>query len=289
MKTKLQLLVSVASLLAFTGASNAKVLNLNDSHINAILNSPNTIQVANNFSVPEIDKSADIRKIKNDNIIDNTTGDLSVNSYHHDGGGGYGDLHYYMNIGAGIGLGISSGVFNSQIFDGTESTGTLTYTPAVGFYFSSERAFGDNIAVGGMFTYQSCSAMYKYSVTQTNQVFTGTYDMYGQPIYQTQTTTSNGSDNLAIVGYSFALKITYNFTMSDDKLDPYISLLLGYSFAVYTDDANAFDQNGLGGYVVGVAGGIRYWFTDNVGVFGELGYTSGGGYMLANGGLALKF
>lgn len=301
MKTKLQILVSIASLVAFTGVSNARVLSLNDSHINAILNSPNTLNVANDFSIADNNRTNVIMNAESpasNQTTDNAQSDLSVDSYHHGGGGGGSDeRHYYINIGAGIALGISSGVFdaliNSQYGTGSvgggnsTETGTLTYSPAVGFYFSSERGFGDHIAVGAMFNYQTCTAVYKY----TASVYTQTgVDQFGNPVYGYVTAT--GSDNLSMGAFAFALKITYNITMTNEKLDPYVSLFLGYCFGAFTD--NSSGANGIGGGllaggVIGLAGGIRYWFIENVGVFAELGYTSGGGYMLANGGLAIKF
>ena len=298
MKTKLQLLVSIASLLAFTEASNAKVMSLNDSHINAILNTPSTLKVTNDLNVADISRKSAI--LNTDNSASTFApdksqadlSDLSVNSYHHGGSSssGSGERHYYINIGAGFALGISDGVFNPEIDQqyGASSPGTFTYSPAVGFYFSSERAFGDHIAIGAMFNYQTCTATYKYTASVYEQVGT---DMYGNPIYGYANVTN--TDNLSFGAFAFALKITYNITMSDEKLDPYVSLFLGYTFGGFTDNTSSVNSGaGLGliaGGVVGLAGGFRYWFIENVGVFGEIGFTSGGGFMLINAGLAIKF
>src|SRR5579872_3691698 len=92
MKTKLQILVSIASLLAFTEVSNAKVVSLNDSHINAILNTPSTLKVGNDLNIADISRSNVILNADNSTSTsapDKTQvdlSDLSVDSYHHGGG-----------------------------------------------------------------------------------------------------------------------------------------------------------------------------------------------------------
>ncbi len=74
-----------------------------------------------------------------------------------------------------------------------------------------------------------------------------------------------------------------------DKLDTYAGILLGYHIVKwkYTGNSSAFENNSTGSavYFSGFIG-ARYYFSDNFGVYVELGSGSLG---LANLGVALKF
>lgn len=76
-----------------------------------------------------------------------------------------------------------------------------------------------------------------------------------------------------------------------DKLDCYAGLMLGYNIAKATYSTTdpsrgniAYTGASYGGFAYSVFAGARYRFTDNIGVFGELGY----GISILNIGLNVK-
>lgn len=71
-----------------------------------------------------------------------------------------------------------------------------------------------------------------------------------------------------------------------DKLDTYTGLLLGYNIYSYTYDASYFGAKGSAGTVTFAwFAGARYYFSDNFGVLGEIGY----GIAYLTVGVSLKF
>lgn len=84
----------------------------------------------------------------------------------------------------------------------------------------------------------------------------------------------------------------YNEWHGNEKLDTYGGLMLAYRSIAYTDDTNygpagnpgtySYSGSGLG---LSVFVGTRYYFSDNVAVFGELGY----GLTTLQLGVAFKF
>ena len=84
----------------------------------------------------------------------------------------------------------------------------------------------------------------------------------------------------------------FNEFVKIDKLDLYAGLMLGYNIASETFSSTdpsrtniAYYGSSYGGFAYSFFGGARYRFTDNIGVFGELGY----GISILNIGLNIKF
>jgi hypothetical protein len=84
-------------------------------------------------------------------------------------------------------------------------------------------------------------------------------------------------------------RAAYHFDLGVDKLDPYAGAMLGYNAASLTldpDPGPPFNNIAAGGGVIlGGFVGARYYVTDNIGAFAELGYGLG----LATVGVAYKF
>ena len=113
----------------------------------------------------------------------------------------------------------------------------------------------------------------------------------------------NGNGNFAYTyidkytwTYNIAgLRAAYHFTPQNDKLDAYGGLMLGNNFASstfstvtspYCDKHEVvFTGKDYGGFVAAAFLGARYRFTNNIGVYGELGY----GVTYLNLGLNLRF
>ncbi len=86
----------------------------------------------------------------------------------------------------------------------------------------------------------------------------------------------------------FAVRGNYHFIFMD-KLDPYAGISLGYVATIYNykgDDPfmDDFDYD-AGKFAPGVYVGARYFFTENIAVFAELGYQ----LTLFNFGATFKF
>lgn len=82
------------------------------------------------------------------------------------------------------------------------------------------------------------------------------------------------------------LRGSYHFEVSSDKLDPYVGALIGYNAASVSVSNSAFSNAVVagGGLAYGGHVGARYYLTDNLAGFGELGY--GLGYLTL--GIAYK-
>lgn len=83
----------------------------------------------------------------------------------------------------------------------------------------------------------------------------------------------------------------YHFLESNDNLDAYFMVGAGYgnrSFTFESTDPNYTDEtiDGLIPVASRIGVGMRYFFTDNIGVNLAIGFGQGG---LVNGGLSLKF
>ena len=74
--------------------------------------------------------------------------------------------------------------------------------------------------------------------------------------------------NIGLVGARGAFH--YQFA---PKLDTYAGLMLGYHIASYSSNINGYPGISGSGIDLGVLLGARYFFTDRVGMFTELGYS----------------
>jgi len=77
------------------------------------------------------------------------------------------------------------------------------------------------------------------------------------------------------------------------NLDVYAGLVLGYviqganvTYGSGYNPSNAPNYKGASFFLWGVNSGLRYFFTDNIGVYSELGYS---GLLYFSAGLSMKF
>lgn len=102
----------------------------------------------------------------------------------------------------------------------------------------------------------------------------------------------------ADVGFGSTAKWNYTYTivgargsyhfLTSDKLDPYAGAMLGYNIASVTYDGPGTAPTTLASasaVIIGAHLGARYYFTDNIGAFAELGY----GIAYLQLGVAAKF
>lgn len=148
---------------------------------------------------------------------------------------------------------ISVGLGLGSPFWGTGFKASLPVNPQVSF----ERAFTDELSIGGTVSY--ASSKYDYS--------------------------SFGSDysikyNALFVGARGA----YHFPVNS-KFDPYLGASLGYVVVSVSDNqgSTAAAASGIG---YGAFAGAKYFFQENIGAYAELGYSS---LSLLSLGITLKF
>jgi hypothetical protein len=87
-------------------------------------------------------------------------------------------------------------------------------------------------------------------------------------------------------------RVAYHFIefIKVPNLDTYAGILLGYDIASVSYTGTGIYASGsipavtAGGFTYGFYAGARYYFTPNIGVYGEVGYTLG----YVNAGLAIK-
>ncbi|MBX2972477.1 MAG: outer membrane beta-barrel protein [Flavobacteriales bacterium] len=176
-----------------------------------------------------------------------------------------------LNLGVGIGgvgYGYLSGLSNvsaSPTFNASYELGVAKLGP-------------DVLGVGAMFGHSWRTQKYTSQTTS----YTYNYD-------RRWTTTTVG----VRAHYHF------NWFHSIEKLDLYAGVFTGASFGAYknkdtrtsrstgvTEDWSSYGGSyGVGGFRSGVFAGARYYFSDNFGVFGEVGYS----VAYLNAGLTLKF
>ncbi len=169
-----------------------------------------------------------------------------------------------INIGVGIGNTYVSS--NSSSTSAGGSTTSNTVTPPLSGTF--EFGVTDMISVGGFIGYTGSTWSYKYGNYEDKRVYSY---------------------------YIFGAKGAFHFAklIRAEKVDLYAGMTLGdvIEKETYTTtnpapgyNSTSTQQSG-GGFLFLPFVGCRYRFTDNFGVFGELGY----GLSLANIGINLKF
>ncbi|HEX2960291.1 MAG: outer membrane beta-barrel protein [Bacteroidota bacterium] len=88
--------------------------------------------------------------------------------------------------------------------------------------------------------------------------------------------------------FLIAARGEYHFLESIKNLDGYAGLTVGYNVVSVSTPSDYFghDYSASGSYaVIGIHGGVRYFFSPNFAVFGELGYGLG----ILTAGIAYKF
>ncbi|MFZ9943200.1 MAG: hypothetical protein ACO3O0_06290 [Bacteroidia bacterium] len=114
----------------------------------------------------------------------------------------------------------------------------------------------------------------------------GLNDKFSAGIYiaNQNSTATWKTNNLALGTYKYEIKIgqllavgrgSYHFNVSNDRIDAYTGLSMGYrkyTYKVDSDDDNfKFDYSFGGAFGFGWHGGIRYELNDLIGLYGEVG------------------
>ncbi|MBK9758813.1 MAG: hypothetical protein IPO90_02280 [Flavobacteriales bacterium] len=166
-------------------------------------------------------------------------------------------------LGVGLGVGGSYGV-------GFSGSG-VSQSPAIALHFDHGMGeLGPGVwGLGGFLGYKS----YKYEFN--NSFFSNSY-------------TTSYKWTYVVVGARGTWH--YNDWHENEKLDTYGGLMLAYRAASFKDETNypagtqVFSAGTYSGLSLTVLVGARYYFTDKIGVYGELGY----GVSVAQLGLAVK-
>ncbi len=97
----------------------------------------------------------------------------------------------------------------------------------------------------------------------------------------------NGNYYSKWMNTSVLVRGAYHFDFNIDKMDVYAGVGAGLTFSGSSkqNDATVYSQSSSVNGEQYIFAGIRYYFNKNLGVYAELGE----GFMLANGGLVLKF
>jgi len=148
------------------------------------------------------------------------------------------------------------------------------FGPIVGKY---EYGISDNVGIGVCLGYSGADISWR------NQT-----EVYNPQTEQNETRTYNyGYKNSKITGVA---RINWHFG-DNEKIDPYLGLGLGFKSNTFTLSTNDPDFNegelNFKGIPVAMSAsfGCRFYFTENIGAFVELGM----GHGFAQGGLQMKF
>ncbi len=94
-----------------------------------------------------------------------------------------------------------------------------------------------------------------------------------------------GDGTIKYSGTLIGARGSYHFATSE-KLDPYFGLVLGYVTVSVKDKGGFAGSAKASGLGWGAHLGARYYFSDNVGVHAELGYS---GFSILTAGVSFKF
>ena len=206
-----------------------------------------------------------------------------------------------LSIVAAIGFAFSATNVNAQAFDEGKSIVTVGY----GFPNLGASIFK---SVLGSYPGYSVSALgpmflkYEYALSEKIGIglavaYSGftvkwqdTYDTYNSSTGTYQTNTYDWT--MKFTSPAFGVRFNYHFA-TKDKLDPYIGIAAGYKMSQYsfttTDPAgtgsSTWSFNPLPLYMP-ITVGFRYYFTDNIGLYTELGFDKSS---VIQAGLAMKF
>jgi opacity protein-like surface antigen len=178
-----------------------------------------------------------------------------------------------LQVGYGFGSGWSS---LTSLYASNSGYKTSSFGPIASSY---EYMITDKIGIGAGFNYASASATW----TQEDQNFNFSTGAVTTNIYEY-------TWKLTVI--QFLGRANYHFPIKNDKLDLYGGLGLGFTnFGTSWESTDPdFDKNSYNislsspfGYSLNL--GARYFFTNNIGAYAELGY----GISYFNAGLAFKF
>lgn len=171
-----------------------------------------------------------------------------------------------------ISLGYGGVTMLGSISKNFDTYADVKYTGMGPLYFKYEHAMTDHLGLGVNVAYATNEWNYRYTSTDEN----GNSNTYAE-------TTTRST-------YSILARLNYHIG-TNEKFDPYLGLGLGYRDATWKYDST--DPNGTSG--VEISGlvplgmeltlGMRYFFTDNIGFYAELGAAKS----VLQGGLSVKF
>lgn len=165
-----------------------------------------------------------------------------------------------------VSIGYGGVTFLGAISRNFDSYTDVNYSGLGPIYFKYERGVSENIGLGISFAYATNEWVYKY------QIFDETY-----------TETTNRS--------TYSILARFNYHIGDsEKFDPYIGFGLGYRDATWTSKSSGSTSSGVElksvmPFGMDLTFGARYFFTDNIGLYAEVGAAKS----VVQGGLALKF
>jgi opacity protein-like surface antigen len=168
----------------------------------------------------------------------------------------------------GYGVGSFIGALNAS-FESYADINTSTLGP---IFFKYEYGITEELGLGVNVAYGTNSWQYRYNSLDAN----------GADVTYTETTER--------VHYSVLARLNYHFG-SEEKFDPYFGVGLGYRNAIWsTESTDPFGTSGVslrGFFPLGMelTIGARYFFTENIGLYAELGAAK----TVVQGGLAVKF
>ena len=153
-------------------------------------------------------------------------------------------------------------------------------------FLKAEYGLSKLIGLGAVIAYHniSVSETYTYQDSYYNSV-SGTWE-YG---------TYEDVEKLTYTSLSAAVRINFHFG-TGKRLDPYAGVAAGYSQKQYKFTYSTNNPNGLS-YVpqtyegvfpvyFAMSAGLRYYFTPNIGIYGEVGFDK---WSVLQGGLAITF
>lgn len=171
-----------------------------------------------------------------------------------------------LSVGYGVGSFISA--INAS-FDGFTDVSTTTTGP---IYFKYEYGITEDIGLGVNVAYGTNQWKYRYTSIDEN----------GNDVFYTETTDRTH--------YSVLARLNFHFG-NEERFDPYMGFGMGYRNSMWSSDTdNPFGTSGVslsGLFPLGMelTIGARYFFTDNIGLYAELGAAK----TVVQGGLAVKF
>ena len=151
---------------------------------------------------------------------------------------------------------------------------------AISSSFAQSYSKGDNllnvgVGLGGGFgTPIGLSFEHGFS----DQISAGAYVAYSS------TSQNFGASKATYTYILTAARASYHFDFGVEKLDPYVGAILGYNIVSAKWSGAAIPGGNAGAVIYGGHAGARYYVSDKIAVFGEVGYGIG----TLNAGIAFK-
>lgn len=178
----------------------------------------------------------------------------------------------FIEDGNSIAIGYGGVTLLGSISQNFDEYGDVNYKGMGPIYFKYEHGMTDKIGLGINVAYAQNEWAYSYATTDAN----------GEAVtYKEKTSRS---------AYSILARFNYHIG-SDDKFDPYVGFGMGYRNATWKydttdpDGTTDVDISGLMPFGMELTIGARYFFSENIGLYAEVGAAKS----VVQGGLAVKF